>query len=610
MLSCAVLTSARRAFHVLRRWLRWAPMLIVVSLAPAGALAQAVQSLPAFDVDIAQSSVSGLSAGGYMAMQFGVAFSSILKGAGVIAGGPYYCAQGNQTTATSVCSCVPFGCFGTTTTNVPDLIRITDRNAAQGLIDATSSLRNGRFWLFSGTADTAVPQRIMDDLKTYLLHYVDSGNIFYKNDLAAEHAQPTDFFGNPCNVRNDPFINNCNYDAAGELLQSIYGTLRPRNTGQLQGSFIEFDQSEFLANPTSHGLADTGWLFVPTDCANGQACRLHIVFHGCKQYQTYRYFSPGAGMVTFGTTFVRNTGYNKWADTNSIIVLYPQATTTSSNPLGCWDWWGYDDPNYATKTGRQMAAVRQMMGRIASGAASLPAPTGLNATNATDTSISLSWSPVPSASGFNVYRNDARANGSRIAGTTFTDGSLTPGTTYGYRVRSVDASGREGASSAIFQASTTGTAPNVPPPTGLSVGEMKSDSVALSWTAPQGVAGFDVFRGTIADGPYAKVNASLVTQPRFTDTKLTADTIYFYVVRSDNASVLSVASNEVSAKTSAAAVCFTATNFDHVQAGRAHDQFFLALANGSNDVMGLDNVFIVTALKETKPGSFTVATCP
>jgi poly(3-hydroxybutyrate) depolymerase len=346
----------------------WAPLLMIVSLAPAGALAQAIRPLPPFNVNIAQSSVSGLSSGGYMATQFEVAFSSILKGAGVIAGGPYYCAQGNQTTATSVCSCVPAGCYGTRTTNVPDLIRITDQNAAQGLIDATSNLRNGRFWLFSGTADTAVPQRIMNDLKTYLLNYVDSGNIFYKNDLAAEHAQPTDSFGNRCNMRNDPFINNCNYDAAGELLQWIYGPLQPRNTGQLKGSFIQFDQNEFLPNAASHGIASTGWLFVPTDCANGQACRLHIVFHGCKQYQTYLYYSPGAGTVTFGTTFVRNTGYNKWADTNSIIVLYPQATTTSSNPLGCLDWWGYDDPSYATKTGRQKAAVREMMGRIASGA--------------------------------------------------------------------------------------------------------------------------------------------------------------------------------------------------------------------------------------------------
>jgi len=32
------------------------------------------------------------------------------------------------------------------------------------------------------------------------------------------------------------------------------------------------------------------------DCANGQACRLHIVFHGRKQYQTYLYFSSGAAL--------------------------------------------------------------------------------------------------------------------------------------------------------------------------------------------------------------------------------------------------------------------------------------------------------------------------
>src|ERR1700751_4545651 len=101
-------------------------------------------SLPSFNIDTNHISVSGLSSGGYMAVQFEVAFSSILKGAGIIAGGPYYCAQGNEITATSVCSCVPFGCFGASTTNVAKLIRITDRNAQQGLVDATSNLRDGR----------------------------------------------------------------------------------------------------------------------------------------------------------------------------------------------------------------------------------------------------------------------------------------------------------------------------------------------------------------------------------------------------------------------------------------------------------------------------------
>jgi poly(3-hydroxybutyrate) depolymerase len=371
------LRSVCGALGLFRRWVWLISTLIIASIAGSDAQAQTAQSLQRFNVDIAQSSVSGLSAGGYMAVQFAVAFSSILKGGGVIAGGPYYCARGEEITATTVCSCVPFGCFGPSTTNVPDLIRITDRNAAQGLIDPTSNLRNARFWLFSGTADTAVPQRIMNDLKTYLLYYVDGGNISYKNDLPAEHAQPTDFFGNPCGVRDDPFINNCHYDAAGALLQWIYGPLRPRNGGKLQGSLTAFDQREFLADAASHGLAERGWLFVPTDCARGQPCRLHVAFHGCKQYQTYRYVSPTAGLVTFGTTFVRDTGYNKWADTNNIIILYPQATATATNPLGCWDWWGYDDPDYAVRSGRQLAAVRRMVGRITSGSASLPGPSGV-----------------------------------------------------------------------------------------------------------------------------------------------------------------------------------------------------------------------------------------
>src|SRR5262252_6322909 len=325
---------------------------LLASVCATGALALVAASspasaqtvpLPSFNVDINQTSVSGLSAGGYMAVQFEVAYSSMLKGAGVIAGGPYYCAQGSLFTATSTCSCVPFGCFLPSSTNVAQLIAITDRNAGRGLIDPTSNLAQHRIWLFSGTADTAVPQRVMDDLSTYYRNYVPADKIFYKNDIAAEHAMPTDFFGNSCATRNDPFINNCNYDAAGQLLQWIYGSLNPKNTGQLGGSFVNFDQTRFVDQTSDHGMAPDGWLYVPAACANNQSCKLHVVFHGCKQYETYR--NPSSGL-TFGTTYVRNTGYNKWADTNDIIVLYPQATANGSNPNGCWDWWGYDDANY------------------------------------------------------------------------------------------------------------------------------------------------------------------------------------------------------------------------------------------------------------------------
>jgi hypothetical protein len=48
------------------------------------------------------------------------------------------------------------------------------------------------------------------------------------------------------------------------------------------------------------------------------------------------------------------------------------------------------------------------------------------------------------------------------------------------------------------------------------------------------------------------------------------------------------------------AQCFIATNFAHVIADRAHDRFFMAGANGSNQNMGFDSVFTITSLKRTQ----------
>ena len=49
--------------------------------------------LKSYNAAIGESSISGISSGAFMAVQFGVAWSSIIKGVGVVAGGPFYCAQ-------------------------------------------------------------------------------------------------------------------------------------------------------------------------------------------------------------------------------------------------------------------------------------------------------------------------------------------------------------------------------------------------------------------------------------------------------------------------------------------------------------------------------------
>ena len=55
----------------------------------------AAPALPAVAADGSAVTVSGISSGGYMAVQFQVAYSKLVKGAGILAAGPYDCADGS-----------------------------------------------------------------------------------------------------------------------------------------------------------------------------------------------------------------------------------------------------------------------------------------------------------------------------------------------------------------------------------------------------------------------------------------------------------------------------------------------------------------------------------
>jgi poly(3-hydroxybutyrate) depolymerase len=59
--------------------------------------------------------------------------------------------------------------------------------------------------------------------------------------------------------------------------------------------------------------------------------------------------------------FAKTAGYNEWAESNDIIVIYPQAAKGILNPKACWDWFGYTGLNYSTKFGTQMSALMKMI---------------------------------------------------------------------------------------------------------------------------------------------------------------------------------------------------------------------------------------------------------
>jgi hypothetical protein len=303
-------------------------------------------------IDLHATSVSGLSSGAFMAVQFQVAFSSIMQGAAVFAGGPFDCAQGSVANALTECA-DPLAA-----PDVAPLIALTNEWSSAGAIDDVSNLTHQRVFLFGGAEDLTVSPLVVDALDGYYAAFLGSQSIVYESRHPdTGHTMPTLDYGAACSLSASPWIGLCSYDGAGKGLAQIYGSLSAPS-GAATGSVLPIAQGNFIADPASHSVADTAYVYVPPSCANGEVCRLHVAFHGCSQEAT--------GPV--GDAFYSHAGYNTWADTNHLVVLYPQtiaSTTNPTNPEACWDWWGYDSPDYAKKTGPQMAMVRAMIDYLA-----------------------------------------------------------------------------------------------------------------------------------------------------------------------------------------------------------------------------------------------------
>jgi poly(3-hydroxybutyrate) depolymerase len=322
-------------------------------------LVQAASPLPQLSATQESLTVSGLSSGAYMAVQFQVAHSQRVKGAGIIAGGPYYCAEGQVARALS-------NCMAPTPEAPPPSLAQQESKVEQiargGRIDNPEHLRSQRVWLFSGGGDRTVQRAVMDALAGFYRTHMPETSIRYVKHPAAGHAMPSVDASQPnaCETSEPPFINRCQQlDAAGELLTHLLGPLKAKKTNP-EGQMLRFDQRPFIyVKPVDASMADEGYVYIPKDCLAG-GCRIHVAFHGCRQ-----------NVDAIGTRFVTDAGYNGWADTNRLIVLYPQTVSRYGlalgsrkyvlNPKGCWDWWGYSGADYHTKDGLQVKAVTAMI---------------------------------------------------------------------------------------------------------------------------------------------------------------------------------------------------------------------------------------------------------
>jgi hypothetical protein len=283
-----------------------------------------------------------------MAVQTHVAYAEKIGGVAIVAGGPYHCAAGDVKTALGKCM------TGADLSAEP-MITFADAAAVAGTISATDMMHDARVWIFHSPADAVVSPRAGDALAEFYAAFVAAENIGIVKDLESAHGWATVADGIPCDEQGGDYINACDYDTAGQLLRHLHGDLRPPAEAAVNDHLVTIDLSRFFGSD-SH-IANEGFAYVPSACRPaGADCRLHVALHGCVQ-----------GAEFLEDRFVRQAGFNEWAETNRIVVVYPQLESSLFNPKGCWDWWGYTGDDYDLRSGKQVAGISAIIDAFASG---------------------------------------------------------------------------------------------------------------------------------------------------------------------------------------------------------------------------------------------------
>src|SRR5687767_741263 len=252
--------------------------LLIAILAGLSACSQrpAGDALPQLNIVPGSLTVSGVSSGGYMATQYQVAYADEVAGAGIVAAGPWLCARGIVTRALRDCLAGETG-----GPDVAPLVAALRASAALGAVDDPSGLAADRIWIFHGAKDDVVGAAVADALLRFYKAFVPVERIRYETQVPAGHGFPTPAEGGDCGAGESPWILACGYDAAGEMLNHLYAGLAAPSA-RVTGTLREFGQARYVGSDRLASMADTGFLFVPRDCAEGKQCRVHVAFQDRK----------------------------------------------------------------------------------------------------------------------------------------------------------------------------------------------------------------------------------------------------------------------------------------------------------------------------------------
>jgi fibronectin type 3 domain-containing protein len=247
---------------------------------------------------------------------------------------------------------------------------------------------------------------------------------------------------------------------------------------------------------------------------------------GAAKYNVYRGTAAGQVGSTPIATGITTTTFKNTGLTNGVKYFYKVAGVNSAGAVGTLSSEISVTPNPV-----------------------FAAPAEVSATPG-DALVTLNWSAVAGATGYNVYRGTSSGGqsttpvASNVTATTFANTGLTNGTKYYFKVAALGAGGLVSPMSKEVYAIPIGipTAPQNLTATGAPT------KITLNWTAVAGASSYNVYRGTTSNGQSATPIATGIGGTSFHNSGLTNGTQYFYKVAGVNANnVVGAMSNEASA---------------------------------------------------------------
>jgi hypothetical protein len=265
--------------------------------------------------------------------------------------------------------------------------------------------------------------------------------------------------------------------------------------------------------------------------------------------------SSPEGTVYHGNQFTGSwstAGASSWDADNNVENVFVQNPAT-----GLWTIHvtGFDVGTLPQGVTGGQDYVLVYSGAIAPPCTAPEVPSGLSAAVPGDNEIDLTWSAgSPAGSTYNVYRTTGSCPGSGysllasgVASTSYSDMTVSGGTSYAYEVTAVDSTGGcESAVSNCDSATATGVCTAAPAFAGLSSVTNSANATCeldLSWSAATPNCGtsvyYNVYRSTSSSFVPSTSNriATGVVGTTFTDIAgLTFNVPYYYVVRAVDAS--------------------------------------------------------------------------